>query len=280
MTHISALYLLPVACLAVLFAAPAVWRCLWLGGQLRAAVVRRVAEQQREASVTRTLQLFVQELQNVALTLRGHADHLAADRHVNAPRMAVTAAQLGGLADELCQHVLPVAQKVVLACEEIVLADLVADAVRATQNAISPGFRHFRVRQPIDEDLRIWGDPRGLGFVLARVLGEAVRTSSHDDWIDIGCTIEADRLLLRIEDEGAGSAASGGMAGNAASAGIGVRFDSRGIGLRLSLARSLVLAHGGALEVEALARVGTRVTIQLPSERLRMGLPVTGGSFA
>ena len=256
--------------LSLLIAGALGWRCVRLGQYLRTARAHCVAAQAGEASATRTLQLFAQELQTIALTLRGNADHLTADRHPNAPRMGVTSAQLGGLADELCHHLLPAAQPIVLACEEVVLADLVAEVILATQSAISPGCRHFRLSRPFDGQLRIWADPRALRLVLARVLGEAVRTSSHDDWIDIGCAIEAGDLQLLVEDEGAGSNAPGNA---------GPLQDSRGIGLRLSLARRLVLAHGGALEVEALARVGTRVTIRLPSGRLRPGLAVTGGSF-
>ena len=56
----------------------------------------------------------------------------------------------------------------------------------------------------------------------------------------------------------------------------GAARDSRGIGLRLARARSLMLAHGGRLEVEAAAQIGTRVRLIFPATRLRdaNGLPV------
>ena len=66
--------------------------------------------------------------------------------------------------------------------------------------------------------------------------------------------------MIDVEDEGTG---------NTLPAAAGAALDSRGIGLRLSLARSLAQAHGGSLEVEALARVGTSVSIVLPTDRLR-----------
>jgi signal transduction histidine kinase len=273
MTHLSAptLFLIAGFAASLLCAGAGAFLCLRLSRRLRLAGAQYVAAREGEASATRTLQLLAQELQTIALSLRGHADHLQADRHPNAPRMAATAAQLGGLADELGHHLAPAAQPIALICEQCPLADLVADGVRATQIAISPGCRHFRLRQPIDDRLRIWADPRALRLVLARVLSEAVRTSSHDDWIDIGCSLEGDQLCLRIEDEGAGATAASNT---------GPVQDSRGIGLRLSLARSLLLAHGGSLEVEALARVGTRVTIRLPPERSHRSGPVTDGSIA
>ena len=44
--------------------------------------------------------------------------------------------------------------------------------------------------------------------------------------------------------------------------------ESRGIGLRLTLARSLMQAHSGALTVESAERVGTRVRLSFPARRL------------
>ena len=66
-----------------------------------------------------------------------------------------------------------------------------------------------------------------------------------------------------------------------ATSGVGaVPIDSRGIGLRLALARMLVQAHGGTLEIEALAKIGTRVTITLPPERVADAAAMGIGSAA
>jgi signal transduction histidine kinase len=73
----------------------------------------------------------------------------------------------------------------------------------------------------------------------------------------------ADGVALVVEDEGVGFAASG------AGGGVALAADSRGIGLRLALARSLMEAHGGRLEVEALAKVGSRISLIFPAARLR-----------
>jgi signal transduction histidine kinase len=73
---------------------------------------------------------------------------------------------------------------------------------------------------------------------------------------------------VQVEDEGTGLASPEPVPG--------AQRDSRGIGLRLALARSLMLAHGGRLEVEAAAQVGTSVRLIFPATRLRdaNGLPV------
>jgi signal transduction histidine kinase len=60
-----------------------------------------------------------------------------------------------------------------------------------------------------------------------------------------------------------------GFAAPIAGAGVALAADSRGIGLRLAVARDLMEAHGGRLEVEALPKVGSRVSLIFPVARLR-----------
>jgi signal transduction histidine kinase len=216
-----------------------------------------------EANVTRILRLFAHELQGLALTLRGHADQLCDETHANAPIVGGIAAQLGGLADELEHHLMPAGERRSLSCEPIVLATLVCESVDTIAAAISPGRRNWRI--PADRATApvVWADARALRQVLARVLGEAVRSSGHNDWIEINWVCGPDGIVLLVEDEGAGPSRPG-LAMLQDRLGLA---DSRGIGLRLSLARTLIQAHGGTLEVEAIAKIGTRVTLTLPAER-------------
>ena len=249
------------------------WRSTRLSRLCRIAQSSCQAARDGEEAVTRSLQLFAHELQSLALTFRGHVDRLTAERHDNAPSMAAAAAQLANLADELGHHLMPNlmpgSPARALSCETIDLADLVADAVGTVAAAIRPGRRHWRVAR--GQPVPLWADRRALRLVLVRVMGEAVRSSAHDDWIDIGWSVGPAGLSIRVEDEGAGTAIPGlALAGPA-----GARPDSRGIGLRLSLARSLTQAHGGQLDVEALAQIGTRVTIVLPPDRLHPPSPAS-----
>ncbi len=249
---------------ALLLAACLVAVALWRRLRRLAAAHRRsleICERARagEASVTRILRLFAQELQGLALSLRGHGDQLVAETHPNAPIVAGIAAQLGGLADELEHHLTPAESRRALSCEVIAMRTLIAESVAAISAAISPGCRSWRM--PAGDELSVWADRRALRQVLVRVLSEAVRSSGHNDWIDVGCTAAPDGIVLLIEDEGTGTAETCGGT------------DRRGIGLRLSLARTLMQAHGGTLEVESLLRVGTRVTLTLPPDRLRDPVP-------
>ena len=235
-------------------------RFVALGRRAGQAEASCAAAREGEANVTRALQLFALELQALGLNLRGHADRLAAEQHQHAPSLATAAAQLGGLADELCNHLLPTAQPHGLACEWVDVALVVREAVGELATAISPGRRHWRIMPDKPEPIRVYADARALRLLLTRVLGEAARSSAHDDFIDIFWNVTPSGLTLHVEDEGAGTARP-----EATSAHVP---DTRGIGLRLSLARSLTQAHGGTLEVEAQARIGTSVTITLPPDRL------------
>jgi len=109
--------------------------------------------------------------------------------------------------------------------------------------------------------------------VLTRVLTNAARFTRHQDWIDI--TVERQDgkrqeagLVLVIADEGIGLPAAP-PPGAAAPPG-----NSRGVGLGLTLARSLMHAHGGSLQVESHARVGTRVSLTWPADRIAAAQPV------
>ncbi len=216
---------------------------------------RCAAAQEGEAHVTRALRLFAHELQSLALCLRGHVDRLTQERHQTAPSLAVVTSQLAQLADELALHLTPVSVTHQLRIAEFALAPLVAEAVGAMQAAIAPGQRHFRIAEGSRGDLILRVDHRAMRLILARVLAEAIRSSTQEDWIEISWEVSPTGLSLHVADEGAGTALP---------ALAEVAQDSRGIGLRLALARSLVQAHGGTLEVEARVGVGTRVMIHLP----------------
>lgn len=214
-----------------------------------------------EASVTRSLRQFAHELQGLVLGLRGQADKLVAESHDSAPAVAAAAAQLGALADELGHHLTPSGLNRALECEPVQLPELVEEAVTSLSATLAPGRRHWRASGP---DVTLWVDRRALRQVLARLLGEAVRSSRQDDWVEITWSTGSEGMSLTVEDEGAGTM----VTASAATFHDRVGPDSRGIGLRLSLAKLLVHAHDGTMEVEALPRIGTRVTITLPSSRL------------
>jgi signal transduction histidine kinase len=69
---------------------------------------------------------------------------------------------------------------------------------------------------------------------------------------------------LTVEDEGAGLQLG---------ATPGEGRDTRGLGVGLTLASTLMQAHGGALTVKSAASIGTRVGIAFPACRVIAGHP-------
>ena len=232
---------------------------------LHAATAERNRARAGEAAAVRVVHLAAIELRGPATTLLGHADRLCADGG-NLPAgttIAAIAQQMLDLADDLQHHALADAASRVLRDEPIRLAAMLHDAVAAVQAGLEPSRRHWRLppelAAPDHDAIEVIADRRALAQILARVLGSAARFSHHHDWIDIAFEVAADRFALIVADEGNGLAAADG-------AGAPGRSDSRGLGLGLALAHVLMQAHGGALRVEAVPSVGTRVTLRVPAD--------------
>ena len=225
--------------------------------QLLASAAARNDAQAAAERVGRGVQLLAHELHSLSLGLRGHIDRLGRNRYQGVGGLAALVAQLDDLSGELAAHLAQDGQKREVVCEAAPLGPLVAEAAAAVEASIAPGRRYIRIADDSPPLLTLWADRRALRLVLARVLGEAVRSSAQDDWIEIGWRLTPEDVVLTVADEGHGRLASGsGQAGP----------DSRGVGLRLALARLLVQAHGGRIEIEARERVGALVSIHLPRE--------------
>ncbi len=244
-------------------------------GRLRRDLARAQAMRETaigaEQTATRLLRLAANELRGIGMTLHGHADRLAAPGEaaniaVHAMGLAASSAQTLGLADELQDHTLPDIGTQSLREELLDPREAFEGAVAATALALEPGQRLWRVAP--SAGLYLWADRRAVRHVLGRVLGDAARNTRQDDAIDICVLPHPDGLCVQVEDEGTGLAQP--------EPGAAAPRDSRGIGLRLALARALMLAHGGRLEVEAAAQVGTRVRLIFPATRVRdsVGQPV------
>lgn len=248
---------------AALLAAAWLWAALRVLRVAHAgAVAREAASGAGAAAATRLLRLSAQELRGLGVRLHGHADHIGAESPL-AAELGATSAQLLEIADELQDRALPTTGARTLCEERLEVMALAEEAVAAAAALLAPGRRHWRM--PEAGAAWLWADRRALRHVLGRVLADAVRNTSNEDWIEIALRPVGDGVALVVEDEGMGFAAPG------AGGGVALAADSRGIGLRLALARSLMEAHGGRLEVEALPKVGSRISLVFPASRQRPG---------
>jgi two-component system cell cycle sensor histidine kinase PleC len=211
--------------------------------------------QARAQELTRLLRLTASDLRAPALSLLGHADQIPA------PHKATLVNVCRGLLDTaeaiLDQTDDPIAKRY-LREEPIAVGPLLDFAVAQVTAQLGPSRRVWRIAPGL-ENVVLRADRRALHQVFLRVLTGAALATADGDCIDIAATTANAAWCLRIEDEGAGLAVP-----RVAGAGV----ESRGLGLGLSLARSLMQAHGGGLALESAPLVGTRALLSFPIGRV------------
>lgn len=217
-----------------------------------------------EAATMRVLRMSVADLRADAMRLLGYAERLVPPGREPSSDVAGILAmtqQIMGHTDDMQDYAVPPSSTRRLEPESLPLRPLVEDVIASVAATLGPSLRHWRIGDGV-EDVVLLADRRALAHVLGRVLSNAARHSRHNDWIDISVERWPAGLALVIEDEGAGLLANRRMPEP------GER-ESRGMGLGLVLARVLMEAHGGQLSIESAARIGTRVTLRFPSERVQ-----------
>jgi len=110
------------------------------------------------------------------------------------------------------------------------------------------------------------GDPARLRQLLLILLDNAVRYSNAKGKVDVSLFREEGTVTIKVSDTGVGIPAEDmdniferfRRAGNAADA------NDEGLGLGLPVARAIVQAHGGTIEIESEVGEGTTVLVRLP----------------
>jgi len=208
-----------------------------------------------EKSALRQLRLSSHNLRAIGMALQGHAEHLEAGGAPDIPGIAAAAGNVFDIADymhEWAQH----AQSTQVLNEEAVhLGNALDEAVSTVSLTMQPGRRHWLV-EPDVLAVRLRADRRALRHVLTRALSVSVRSSGHDDSIRLRLDGAENEVALVIERQprpGTGSTPT---------------LNGGGPDLRLTLARALMEAHGGKLDVEPCDGLGVRVRIAFPVGRL------------
>jgi signal transduction histidine kinase len=205
-------------------------------------------------STVRLLRLAASDQRNVALALFGHA------QTIEPPDAELTglARRLLDMSEDLTQQTETPDSPRRLQEEEVDLMAVIEFAMAQVAAHLGPGRRTWRLGSGLDQ-VKLLADRRAMNQVLVNVLSGAAAATRNGDWIELFCEKDDATWSLIVQDEGIGLP----LGPNESN-----RDESRGIGLRLTLARSLMQAHGGTLTVESAERIGTRVRLSFPAGRV------------
>jgi signal transduction histidine kinase/ABC-type multidrug transport system ATPase subunit len=252
---------------------------------LRLALEREASERvHREAVALRSSQALQRrflswlshELRTPLTAIRGYASSLlqpdvswdgdSQQRFLT--RISDESARLGRLVDDLLDFSAIDAGILRLHPDWCDLA-LVLEAARACVPA--PGPEHIALRCPADVPV-IWADHDRLEQVFVNLLDNAVRHNPPDTRVYVEVrALEPAHVSVVVGDDGTGLPDDvDGLSLPAYGRGDR-RGRKAGAGLGLSIARGIVAAHGGRLDVERQA-IGTRCTVELP---VSQGAPAT-----
>jgi len=202
----------------------------------------------------RLLRLAASDQRNVALTLFSHAQTIQPPD----AELAGLAQRLLDMSEDLTEQTETPDAVRYLQEEDVQLLPAIEFGVAQVAAHLGPGRRAWRL-SPELEPVRLWVDRRAINQVLGNVLSGAVAATRSGDWIEFSIEPGPETWSLVVQDEGVGLPMP---------ATDTHKKESRGIGLRLTLARSLMQAHGGSLTVESAERIGTRVRLSFPVARL------------
>ena len=170
---------------------------------------------------------------------------------------------LGRLIEDLHTLALADAGRLTLHYETLSPRALVEDSV-AGQGALAAR-RDITVTSEVADDVgEIEADPTRLRQVLANLLSNAIRHSPEGGQVRVRVARAGEEVRFTVTDEGAGFPAE-------RLEHLFERFtpagESRGSGLGLSIARDLVVAHGGSIRATNGPGGGATVTFEVPVAR-------------
>ena len=142
--------------------------------------------------------------------------------------------------------------------------DLVALTREVVQTAeVLPGAPPI-VFSPGQRTLRVHGDAGRLSQVLLNLTANAIEHAPGSASVDVAVRRSGRRALIEVRDHGEGIPPESLPNLFEPYARLGQARRRTGLGLGLFIAREIVTAHGGRLEVSSRVGEGTTVTVQLP----------------
>jgi two-component system, cell cycle sensor histidine kinase PleC len=155
---------------------------------------------------------------------------------------------------------------------DVDLARLIGDAVASTEARAKD--KQIALSKTVERGLpHLYGDEQGLLQIVNNLLSNALKFTPDGGRVSVFAHSEADgSLAFGVEDNGVGIA-SEDQAHVFERFGVGrhdVTMDNRGTGLGLAIVKGFAEAHDGHVALQSELGSGTRVTVTLPKERVKI----------
>ena len=153
----------------------------------------------------------------------------------------------------------------------IVLAEFLDDLERAFRVLALQREVNFEVKSDRDIPHEVLWDPVRINEVLGNLLSNAFKFTNKGGRVSLLVGREGDHVRMEVGDTGAGIPRDQlpHIFEKFYQADTQAPLALRGAGLGLAIAKSIVTAHNGSIEVESRVGVGTTFTIRLPIRVLR-----------
>jgi len=148
--------------------------------------------------------------------------------------------------------------------ENLDLSVWLQEMLKPWQQAALEKRLHWELKLP-DTLSAVQADPLRLDQIIGNLVSNAIKYTPGGGTVDVEANAEDEWVWVRVSDTGPGIPLElqEKMFEPFVRGGQGKRFP-QGLGLGLSIARELVEAHGGRLELESDAGLGSRFTVWLP----------------
>ncbi len=206
------------------------------------------------------------QLASIELLLAGLEHMPAAQQKELVTSLERGTLRLTQLIDNLLESVRIESGQLAIRHQSVALAEVVEDARALVRPLLAQRRQTLAVALPDDLPL-VAGDKPRLIQVFVNLLANANKFAPEDSAVRIGAEGRPGQVLVWVEDEGPGPAASDGEA-------LFARFrrggaaepEAAGLGLGLWLVKSIIDRHSGSVAFERTAAGRTRFTLILPAE--------------
>lgn len=180
------------------------------------------------------------------------------------------AERLKAMVDDLLDMSRFEAQRLKLDVEPILVDELVHSSVSAI-NVLAQAKGVRMDCRSLDSKAEVCGDPQRLRRVLANLLENAIKFSSRNQCVTVSWEIEADRVRIRVADEGPGIPIDeqGKIFEKFYQVEQAPGASAKGTGLGLYISKNFIDAHEGALSVKSTLGRGSTFTVELPLRAAR-----------